>query len=185
MKNLDASSRDSLVATEILSEAQRLTRAHSTGQPISVGQVQRIPLADLQDSFLEYDKDFMTDELLQRIKDVIRRREIKLMYPEGSKLVLGAFPSNHNGAIYTPEEIKEGKHLVLFSIDTETGLSSGFTPGLNTFAGMLPKQIHEQCTFEPKYNSGDFPVASKKDYESFIKQYEKAYKELRRLLKGE
>ncbi len=185
MENLDYNDKASIISMKILNETQRLVQKHNAGEPIDVNEVKSIPLDDLREAFEQYGDNFMSDELLERIIRSIKKTDIKKLYPDGCKLLLGAFPSDANGNVYTEAEIKKGEHLTILFLDPKTGLSSGYGGGVifNTYAKLLPQEIQDHCTFTPKY-SLPYPIPSKNDANEFIEKYLEAYKNLKKLLKG-
>ncbi|MFC1599791.1 hypothetical protein ACFL3T_02065 [Patescibacteria group bacterium] len=188
MNKLEFNQSDAIVAMTILNESQRLVEYNNAGVPISVDQAESIPLEDLQEVFEVYGDDFMSDELLEAKLDYFKQnfRNLREKYPKGCKLLLGAFPCENDGTMYTPEEIKQGECLTILYVDPETGLSSGYgSERLNTFAKLLPKEIRDACSFEPQYQIPNITHVTKEDGEAFAKQYKEAYKALRKILKGE
>lgn len=187
MNNLERNYMETNIAAQIMSETMRLNRL-DTGQKPTVDDVEPIPLDDFREAFESYGDDFLSDELLNRVLAGVEKNydSIKENYPEGSKLLVAAFPCNINGSLFSDEAIKDGQYLTTLFIDKKTGLNVGFGAlSPSTHAKMLPEEIQEKCSFEVHYDStGTYP-SDEKDFEQFAEQYRNAYHELRKLLKSD
>lgn len=147
--------------------------------------VPKILLDDLRGAFEEYGDEFLSDKLLNKVLEEVERTfdSFRAAYSKGTRIVLAALPCNINGTLFDEEDIKSGEYLTAFTVNKLTGLSMGFgalTP--STYAQMLPEEIFNSCSVIVDYKS-DTNDTDDVDFENFKKQYTKAYKELRKLLK--
>lgn len=182
MENLGSNNMKFNIAAQILSETDRLNDLADNEQRPSVEGVKSLPLNYFREAFEEYGDEFLSDELLDTVLAGVKKDSIKENYPEGSKLLLAAFPCNINGDIFSDKDMQNGAYLVTLYIDKKTGLNVGFGAlRLSTHAKMLPKKIQKKCSFEVHYDSDS---SDEVDFKQFAKQYRKAYKALRKLLKS-
>jgi hypothetical protein len=177
-----------IVSAVIMNETMRLNRLFDAGKNILLENVDSFKIEDYRKAFEGYNNDFLSEELLNKVLANFMRYKysLKEFFPEGVKVVVGAFPCNINGTIFTEEEMKEGKYLTnLFVEDEETGLSLGFGAlRPSTYANMLPQEIQNMCSFKAHYDSDPKNQSTtEKDFEKFAEQYRNAYHELRKLLK--
>ena len=185
MESLDQNNMKSNIAEKIFSETKRLNNFADSGLKPSAEEVESIPLKDFREAFEDQGDDFLSEELLNRVLDNFKNSydSLKENFPEGSRVLIAAFPCNINGTIFPEEIMKKGGYLTNLFIDKKSGLSIGFGAlRPTTHARMLPKEIQEQCSFTVHYDS-KVSWADKKDFEKFAEQYSKAFHELKRLLK--
>jgi hypothetical protein len=187
MENLEFDNMKSKIADKVRNETKRLNELAERGEQPSPKEVKAIPLDNFREAFDEYGDEFLSEDILNKVLKQFEKNldSLKLIYPEGSKLILGAFPCNINGTIHSDEDIKNGKHLTTFFIDKKTGLSHGFgSLRPSTHAQFLPGEIKEECSFTVHYDS-ETPWVDDQDLEKFKEQYSNAYHNLKELLKGE
>lgn len=173
------------IAALIAAETRRLNKLRDSGETITVENIQPIVIDDYREAFVDFDKDFLSDKLLnQKIKGFYANLyKLKQYYPEGSIVMLTAFPCDINGFPYNDEDNKNGQYLTTMFIDETTGLSTGFGAlSPTTHTKLLPKEIQEKCSFKVHYDSKT-PWADEKDFAKFSEQYTHAYRELQKLLK--
>lgn len=185
MENLGLNNMKELISAKIMVETKRLNELAASGEKPSAEDVAPLALDNLREAFAEYGDEFLSDELLNKVLDELKIKfdSMKESYPEGTKLLLAAFPCNINGTLYSEKDMKNGEYLTAFTINESTGLGVGFgSLGPSTHAKMLPEEIQDKCTFKVHYDS-ETSYADDKDFEKFAQQYRNAYHELRKLLK--
>jgi len=138
-----------------------------------------------RESFAEMGADILPDKLMEETLAGLEKESYKIRqrFPEGSEVMLAAFPCDSNGCIYTTEEMKEHQYFKILFVNEEAGMATGYGSIAGTQYRFLPAEIRAKCKFTVHYGSQRMVMDHQKDFEDFSAPFRKAYGELQKLLK--
>lgn len=155
-----------------------------------------------QGAFQELEGEVLTDECLTSylaqiqkaifrasanvdpsMKAIDEYTQMRKIYPEGSTIMLAAFPCDQNGVAYNAEDIAAHKYFKVLYIDPKTGTSSGFGSWYGPYANILPTAIQQNCKFTVQYPK-ELPRSSQKDWEYIEKTLKEKFTALQKAIKG-
>ncbi len=183
MENTDSHIMANDVAKTIGTMTEQTNSALNQGATPAMNDVQPIDLLEFQESFRELGVEVLPDSLAESKLAELKNQlyKLKTRFPEGTHVLLAAFPCDANGRLYSDEELKNHDYFKTLFVDEKTGLSSGFGSWTNGFSKLLPKEIQDQCSFTVHYSS-IMPYSDDKDFEQFSSEYKKAFHALKALL---
>lgn len=179
------------IAEKIGQETERMNKAaNSAVLPESSG-TEPYDLYAWRESFVEHGVKILPDTLAEAKLDEMKKElyKLKQRFPEGSEILLAAFPCDSNGFIYREDDIKNGKYFVILFVNSEKGLATGYGSGPGTQYRVLPAEIQAKCRFKVHYRSEESSEgnnlkagADEKDFEDFSAGFMQAYRELQALI---
>ncbi|OGC81812.1 MAG: hypothetical protein A2V81_01755 [Candidatus Abawacabacteria bacterium RBG_16_42_10] len=169
-------------ADYIRAETQRVRSLDLAKEPLDTQRiVHRFSLAEYKDAAQELNgnqrlsADFIERKITSIREDIYR---FKGKVPAGVKCIVALIPCNQNGTLYTVEELNNGKQIEIFFVDP----ASGLTIYGDTFAAMLPQEVHDKCSFIIEYKTDSSPFLTPEEWTAFETQLRQAYSNLRSLL---
>lgn len=131
-------------------------------------------------------KTLLTDELLQKyVRFIENSSDLSGAFPSGYKCCLTVVPCTSGGFAFTEEDVAEGSHVLVLTINSQDMVISGFAMQPSPLFQILPLEVQQQLVFDiPEYEDND-PFGVPLDVrQKIVAEFTRVYKKAQEMFNG-